>query len=121
LSSGKTTQLRGINQHMVNDVINLISARQAVAVVNEWLICYVGDRFLADTPVLDARAELWGVPILYVYPREGSLGCVGEAKVDALTGVLREHPTADGIKRQALMLYQAKYGTGDSPLPAAGD
>jgi hypothetical protein len=106
---------------MVNDVINLISARQAVAVVNEWLICYVGDRFLADTPLLDAGAELWNVPILYVYPREGSLGRVGEAKVDALTGALGSHPTADEIKRQALTLYQAKYGTSDSPLPAAGD
>jgi hypothetical protein len=39
---------------MVNDVINLISVRQAGAVVNEWLICYVGDRFLANTPLLDA-------------------------------------------------------------------
>ena len=52
--------------------------------VNEWLICYVGASFLADTPALDARAELWDAPILYVYPREGAPGCVGGAKVDMI-------------------------------------
>jgi len=106
---------------MVNDVINLISARQAIAVVNEWLVCYIGDRFLADAPALNAVDDLWIVPILYTYPQEGPLGCVGEATVDSLTGELRSHPSADEIKRRALQLYQDNHGTNDSPVPAAGD
>jgi hypothetical protein len=103
---------------MMENVVNLISTRQAVAVVNEWLVSYVGDRFLAGTPILDAHTDTWRMPILYVYPQAGPLGSVGEASVDALTGELCTCPSAGEIKQQALALYRAKFGTDASTLPA---
>jgi hypothetical protein len=105
----------------MEDVVHLISTRQAAATVNEWLVSYVGDRFLAGTPTLDAGADRWRVPILYVYPQAGPLGSVGEAVVDALTGELRAHPSAEEIKRQALDLYRAKGGADDPAIPSARD
>jgi hypothetical protein len=106
---------------MTFDVINLISSRQATATVNEWLVCYVGDRFLAGEPDLDHGAELWRVPILYVYPQEGPIGTAGEVTVDAITGEMRTRPTVDEIKSQALNLYQSRHGSENSPLSSSGN
>ena len=108
-------------QMSMENVVQLISTRQAAAAVNEWLVSYVGDRFLAGAPTLDPKADLWRVPILYIYPQEGPLGTVGEAAVDALTGELRAHPAVEEIKRQALSLYQAKSGTDAPTIPPARD
>jgi hypothetical protein len=100
---------------MIAQVTNLVSSRQAVAAVNEWLVSYVGDRFLAGAPELDERADLWRIPVLYIYPAgiysgafAESLGSVGEAAVDVLTGELCSRPAISEIKRKALLLYQEK-------------
>ncbi|HZS03811.1 MAG TPA: hypothetical protein VFD58_02970 [Blastocatellia bacterium] len=89
---------------MTESEVNLVSLRQAAATVNEWLVSWVGDRFLAGTPTLDSAAETWQVPILYILPKEGPLGVVGEVIVDALTGELCHLPAADEVKQQALSL-----------------
>ena len=91
----------------MENVVNLISIRQAAAVLNEWLASYVGDRFLAGTPTLEAQSDVWRIPILYLAPQTGPLGTVGEAAVDALTGELRLHPSVEEIKRQSLDLHRA--------------
>ena len=101
-------------QFMLESVVNIISMRQVIATVNEWLVSYVGDRFLAGTPTPDHAADLWRVPVLYVYPKQGPLGVVGEVAVDSVTGEIRSHPPIDEIKRQALDLYQAKRGRQDT-------
>lgn len=106
---------------MMESVVNIISARQAVATVNEWLVSYVGDRFLAGTPTLDHAAALWRVPVLYVYPKHGPLGMVGEVLVDSVTGEMQDRSPIDEIKRQALELYQSKHGREDPTVPSSRD
>ena len=81
--------------------------RQAEATANEWLVCYVGDRFLTGTPQLEATTETWRIPILYVYPSQGPLGCVGDVTIDATTGEIKNCPDVGELKRQATALYQA--------------
>jgi len=103
---------------MVENVVKAISARQAVATVNEWLVSYVGDRFFGGAATLDARSDLWLVPILYNYPKEGPLGTVGEISVNCLTGELSAHPSVEEIKRRTEDLYRAKRGEDPSILPA---
>ena len=99
---------------MIENVVNVISARQSAATVSEWLVSHVGDSFLAGTPVLDAVTQLWRIPILYVYPNEGPLGSVGEATVDSLTGEMLAHTPIDEIKNLATELYRAKGGADNS-------
>ena len=106
---------------MTEDVINVVSARQATATVNEWLVSYVGDGFLADSPTFDHAADVWRIPILYVHPKDGPLGRVGEVEVDALTGAARSAPPVDEIKRCALRLYEAKHGKDSPSLPRSRD
>jgi hypothetical protein len=101
---------------MIENVVNVISARQSAATVSEWLVSQVGDRFLAGTPVLDAVTQLWRIPILYVYPNEGPLGSVGEATVDSLTGEMRAHTPTGQIKNLAMELYRAKRGADNSAV-----
>ena len=105
---------------MLENVVKDISARQAVAAVNEWLVSYVGDRFLAGPPALDSQSEVWLVPILYVYPKEGPLGTIGEIAVNSVTGELSAHPPIEEIKRIALDLYRVKRGE-DPILPPSRD
>ena len=93
---------------MQQRVIRDISAREALAVVNEWLVSYAGDRFVAGAPCLDEPSRFWLVPILYVYPNQGALGSVGEITVNSLTGEMTDHPSVDEIKNRALVLYQAR-------------
>ncbi len=111
---------------MIANIANLVSLRQAVATVNEWLVSYVGDRFLAGTPELDEQADLWRIPILYIYPAgihtgtpAESLGSVGEAAVDALTGELCSRPANFEIKRKALLLYQERRNAESSSVSSA--
>jgi len=87
---------------MVESVVKAISAREAAATANEWLVSYVGDRFIAGRPPLDNRSEAWLIPILYVYPNEGPLGTVGEISVESVSGELSAHTTVEDIKRAAL-------------------
>ena len=103
---------------MLENLVKDISARQAAAAVNEWLVSYVGDRFLAGTPALDTQSEVWLVPILYVYPNEGPLGSIGEIAVNSVTGELIAHPPIDEIKRMALDLYRVKRGEDPALLPS---
>jgi hypothetical protein len=103
---------------MLETIIKDISARQAAAAVNEWLVSYAGDRFLAGTPALDTRSEVWLVPILYVYPKEGALGSVGDIAVNSVTGELSAHPPIEEIKRLALDLYRVKRGEDPTLLPS---
>lgn len=103
---------------MVENLVKAISARDVVATVNEWLISFAGDRFLAGTPALDTKSDMWLVPIMYIYPKEGSLGSVGEITVNSLTGELSAHPSIEDIKRRALDLYRAKSGEDPSVLPS---
>lgn len=103
---------------MLQTVVKDISARQAEATVNEWLVTYAGDRFLAGTPALDTQSEIWLVPILYVYPKEGPLGSVGEIAVNSVTGELSAHPPIEEIKRLALDLYRVKRGEDPTVLPS---
>ena|SRR6185503_7883493 len=103
---------------MLQNVVKEISARQATAAVNEWLVSFAGDRFLAGTPALDTQSEIWLVPILYVYPKEGPLGSVGEIAVNSVTGKLSAHPSIEEIKRVALDLYRLKRGEDPTVLPS---
>jgi hypothetical protein len=111
---------------MIANVTNQVSSRQAVAAVNEWLVSYVGDRFLAGAPELDEQSDLWRIPILFIYPAgiqtgtpADSLGSVGVAAVDALTGELCSRPAISEIKRKALLLYQEKCNAESSPVSSA--
>ena len=103
---------------MITDIANAVSSRQAAATVNEWLVSYVGDRFLAGEPQLDSSADVWRVPILFVYPQEGPIGEAGEAAIDALTGDLCARPAISEIKRRALQLYEEKCGVSISSISA---
>lgn len=106
---------------MIEDVVNVISSRQAAATVSEWLVCHVGDRFLAGSPALDAVTQVWRIPIMSVYPNEGPLGHVGEATVDSLTGEMLAHTPTDEIKSLATELYQAKRGADNSTVLSTRD
>jgi hypothetical protein len=106
---------------MITEVANIVSSRQAAAAVNEWLVSYVGDRFLAGQPSLDVKADVWRIPILFLYPQEGPIGEAGEAAVDALTGEVCSRPAISEIKRRAMQLFEEKRGVSTPSISATGN
>lgn len=104
---------------MIIEVANMVSSRHAAAAVNEWLVSYVGDRFLAGEPRLDVQADIWRIPILFLYPQEVPIGEVGEAAVDALTREVCSRPAISEIKRRAMQLFEEKRGVRASSISAA--
>lgn len=103
---------------MITDIADIVSSKQAVAAVNEWLVSYVGDRFLAGDPTLDPKADVWRIPILFLYQQEGPIGEAGEAAVDALTGEVCSRPAISEIKRRAMQLFEEKRGIPTSTISA---
>ena len=62
-----------------------ISAEVAEAVVNNWLIQALPDRFTALEPTLVAGGDIWSVPVGLAYPKIGVIGEVGEVLVSAFS------------------------------------
>ena len=73
-----------------------ITAAQARARVNRFLLSQVGSQFCAGEPELDVIASLWRVPILMITP--GFIaGQVGEATVNAQTREIQSHTEIERI------------------------
>lgn len=77
-----------------------VSAVQARACVNRFLLSQVGTQFCAGEPALDVLREMWRVPILLVTPGFVA-GCVGEAVVNSATQEIESHTDAEKIHAAA--------------------
>jgi hypothetical protein len=73
-----------------------ITATQARARVNRFLLSQVGSQFCAGEPELDVVAGQWQVPILMVTPGFVA-GQVGEAVVNAQTREIERHTSTEQI------------------------
>ena len=75
---------------------NPLTATQARACVNRFLLSAVGSQFCAGEPELDVLRELWQVPILLITPGL-SVGQVGEAQVHYQTRELISHTAVESL------------------------
>jgi hypothetical protein len=73
-----------------------LSAEQARARVNRFLLSEVGSQFCADDPELDVLREIWLVPIVFVTPGFVA-GLVGEAVIGLNSGEIEQRTRTDQI------------------------
>ena len=85
----------------------LLSAGQAQAVVNRFLLSQAGSVFSAGTPELEETAQCWDVPILY-NPPDYVAGIVGQAQVSACTGSLERHTSIPELHAHSAELHARK-------------
>lgn len=60
-----------------------MTALDAFACANLFLIENLPDRITADQPRFDDAAHVWRVPVILTYPTLGVLGVVGEVVISA--------------------------------------
>jgi hypothetical protein len=82
-----------------------VTALQAQALANDFLSDSLPDRFTAN--LAEWIDDKWRISIILTYPHIGSLGEVGELRMDAETGTILSHTPLDRIKQIGLELYTA--------------
>jgi hypothetical protein len=82
-----------------------VTALQAQALANDFLSNSLPDRFTAN--LAEWIDDKWRISIILTYPYIGSLGEVGELRIDAETGTILSHTPLDRIKQVGMELYTA--------------
>ena len=83
-----------------------VSSDAAQAVVNDWLLETLSDRFIALTPELIAGGDIWSVSIGLAYPKIGVIGRVGEVLVSAFSKGIISASKPESIKAAGLECYK---------------
>jgi hypothetical protein len=96
-----------------------ITAVQARARVNRFLLSQIGSQFCAGEPTLDVLHEIWRVPILMVTPGL-VVGEVGEAKVSLNTRAIESHTSAEQIYAAAEELRKRRHAAIKAAFIQAG-
>ena len=82
-----------------------MTAIEAMATANLYLLDHVPDRLTADQPRFDEKAHVWRVPVILTYPTFGVLGQVGQVVVSAVNeDILSATPAAEMLAAAHLLV-----------------
>jgi hypothetical protein len=87
---------------MLEPLVSRVTALEAQGIVNEFLSDRLPDRFKADQGVW--QRGFWLVPVILAYPGIGSVGMVGEVRVDGR--VVVDYTAIEEMKRVGMEVYQ---------------
>jgi hypothetical protein len=102
---------------MATMTVPKITALEAQAAANLFLSDHLGDRFMADSPRLDAEAGVWCVPVLLSYAIIGSVGQTGEILVSTTSEKVVSHTPIEEMKAAARALYEQHRDAIEAPIP----
>lgn len=85
----------------------LVTATQARAHVNRFLLSQIGSQFCAGEPDFDLAASCWHVPVLLITPGL-IVGQVGDAQVSSATKEILSHTKQSAIYAAAEKLRKQK-------------
>lgn len=91
---------------MIPEVITQLTAIEAQAAANGFLLDHMPDRYLAVEPRLDATAQVWRVKVVLTYPFIGSVGEVGEIAISAFSEEVLSHTPLTEMRERARQLYE---------------
>ncbi|MEN3333605.1 MAG: hypothetical protein V7641_2970 [Blastocatellia bacterium] len=101
---------------MATMTIPKITALEAQAAANLFLSDHLGDRFMADSPMLDSEAGVWRVPVLLSYAIIGSVGQAGEILVSTTSKEVVSHTPLEEMKIAARALYEQHRDAIEAPI-----
>lgn len=102
---------------MATIIIPKLTALEAQAVANLFLSDHLGDRFMADSPALDAEANVWRVPVLLSYAVIGAVGQTGEILVSTASEEILSYTPIEEMKATASALYEQHRDAIEAPVP----
>jgi len=91
---------------MVPEVVQKLTALEAVAAANLFLSDHMPDRYCAGDPTYDIVAKLWRVPVVLSYLRIGPIGEVGEVAVSGFSEEIISHTPFDEMRARGRALYK---------------
>lgn len=92
---------------MVANLNPNLTAFEAQATANGFLLDHLPDRFCADDPHYNYATRCWVVPVVLAYPVIGSIGQVGVVEISAFSGDILSHTPFDEMKAVGKTLYEA--------------
>jgi hypothetical protein len=93
---------------MVAEILPKITAFDAQATANGFLLDHLPDRFCTDEPHFDDNEKLWRLTVVLAYPFIGPVGKVGEIAVSAYEEKVVSHTPFDEMKSRALQIYEQR-------------
>ncbi len=84
-----------------------LTAFEAEAAANGFLLDNLPDRFCADDPQYNYATRCWVVPVILAYPVIGSIGQVGLLEVSSFSADILSHTPFDEMKATGKKLYEA--------------
>ena len=83
-----------------------LTAFEAQATANGFLLDHLPDRFCADDPQYNYATRCWVVPVILAYPVIGSIGQVGLLEVSSFSADILSHTPFDEMKAIGKKLYE---------------
>lgn len=83
-----------------------LTAFEAQAAANGFLLDNLPDRFCADDPQYNYATRCWVVPVILAYPVIGSIGQVGLLEISAFSVDILSHTPFDEMKTTGKKLYE---------------
>jgi len=106
---------------MVANLIPTLTALEAQAAANLFLLDNLPDRYLAVEPRLDPAAQVWRVAVVLTYPFIGPVGKVGDIAVSAFSEEIVAHTPLDEMRERARQLYEQNRAAIEAAFSQAGD
>lgn len=94
---------------MVANLNPKITAFEAQAAANSFLLDHMPDRYGAYDPRLESSGQVWRVSVLLTYPFIGSIGEVGEIRVSAFSEDIISFTPVDEMRERARKLYDQNH------------
>ena len=102
---------------MVANVLPTVTALEAQAAANGFLLDHLPHCFTAGRPVYDQAAQVWRVPVLLAYATLGSIGEVGEILINSNSEEIISATAFEEMKTAAQALYEQHRAEIEAPLP----
>ncbi len=91
---------------MIAQASTKITALEAQAAANLFLLDNLPDHYLAIEPKWDSVAQVWRVPVVLTYLYIGSIGEVGEVTVSTTSAEIVSHTPLLEIRANGRRLYE---------------
>lgn len=102
---------------MVTATAPTISAFEAMATANGFLLDHLPDRFCAGEPRLDQTSLVWRIPVLLSYAVIGPVGQVGEIIVGTESEEVLSYTPLEEMKAAAWVLIEQNREKIEAPVP----
>ncbi len=102
---------------MVANTIPKITALEAQAATNDFLLDHLPHCFTAGHLTFDQAAQVWRVPVLLAYATIGSIGEVGVALISATSEEIISVTSFEEMNARAHSLYEEHRAEIETSLP----